>query len=237
MDTAKAANVIFTHGGRCATGRASTSLPATTTASAAPAARPVAAIPTTAGTGSEASPAAVIKDPAGTSSSRSSTPRSSTTSRSSTRAPPRFRPDRGRHGHGRADPRDRGVHSSEWNPHIDAYALHAIRLIRENLERAVADTADEEARGQHARRREPGDRPDGLGATGIAHSLSHPCGARYGVPHGVANAIHLPVTIEFNAAGPDEYADRYRTICEILHVDAGGDGPAVGAALADRSGN
>ena len=41
------------------------------------------------------------------------------------------------------------------------------------------------------------------------------------------------MTIEFNAAGPDEYADRYRTICEILDVDAGGDGPAVGAALAD----
>ena len=41
--------------------------------------------------------------------------------------------------------------------------------------------------------------PTGFGATGITHSMSHPCGARYGVPHGVANAINLPPVIEFNA--------------------------------------
>jgi alcohol dehydrogenase class IV len=74
--------------------------------------------------------------------------------------------------------------------------------------------------------------PTGLGATGIAHSLSHPCGARYGVPHGVANAIHLPVTIEFNAAGPAEVVDRYRTVADLLDVPAGGGGAEVGRALA-----
>ena len=36
-----------------------------------------------------------------------------------------------------------GVTSTEWSPHADAFALQAIRLIRDNLERAVADTSDE----------------------------------------------------------------------------------------------
>ena len=40
-----------------------------------------------------------------------------------------------------------GVTSTEWSPHGDAYSLQALRMIRDNLERAVADTSDEEARG------------------------------------------------------------------------------------------
>src|SRR5205823_8254466 len=40
-----------------------------------------------------------------------------------------------------------GVTSTEWTSHGDAYALQAIRMIRDNLERAVADTSDAEARG------------------------------------------------------------------------------------------
>ncbi len=126
-----------------------------------------------------------------------------------------------------------GVTSTEWNPHFDAYALHAIRLIRREPRARGDRHRRHDARGNMLAAANLAIVPTGLGATGIAHSLSHPCGARYGVAHGVANAIHLPVTIEFNASGPEEYADRYRTICEILGVDAAGDGPAVGAALAD----
>ena len=92
-----------------------------------------------------------------------------------------------------------GVTSTEWSPHGDAYALQAIRLIRDNLERAVADTSDEEARGNMLVAANLAIAPTGFGATGITHSMSHPCGARYGVPHGVANAINLPPVIEFNA--------------------------------------
>jgi alcohol dehydrogenase class IV len=62
--------------------------------------------------------------------------------------------------------------------------------------------------------------------------MSHPCGGRYGVPHGVANAINLPWVIEFNAAGGEEIADRYRTIGAELGIEATGDGAAVGSTLA-----
>jgi alcohol dehydrogenase class IV len=49
------------------------------------------------------------------------------------------------------------------------------------------------------------------------------------VPHGVANAIHLPHVIRFNAEGEPGIADRYRDLAEVLGVDAG---PDVGDALA-----
>jgi alcohol dehydrogenase class IV len=54
------------------------------------------------------------------------------------------------------------------------------------------------------------------------------------VPHGVANAINLPWVIEFNAAGGEEIADRYRVICDVVDVEARGSGADVGKALADE---
>ena len=62
--------------------------------------------------------------------------------------------------------------------------------------------------------------------------MSHPCGAHFGVPHGVANAINLPHVIRFNAAGGDDIADRYRDVAELFGVESGGSGPEVGDALA-----
>jgi alcohol dehydrogenase class IV len=76
--------------------------------------------------------------------------------------------------------------------------------------------------------------PTGAGATGITHSMSHPCGARYGVPHGVANSINLPPVIEFNAAASDEVTDQFRTVADLLGVDSAGGGEEVGKALADH---
>ena len=236
MDTAKAANVIFTHGGEVPDWEGVYILPREDDGLGKPLPlAPSAAIPTTAGTGSEASPVAVIKD-----SERHIKflildfpvffdlaildPDATATLPA---------PIAAATGMDALTHAIEAVTSTEWNPHFDACALHAIRMIRENLERAVTDTADEEARGNMLVAANLAIVPTGLGATGIAHSLSHPCGARYGVAHGVANAINLPPTIEFNSAGPDEYADRYRTICDIVDVDAAGDGPAVGAALAE----
>ena len=113
--------------------------------------------------------------------------------------------------------------STEWNPHQDARALQALRLIRDNLERAVEAPEDDDARGNM------------LVAASIAiaielgsvHAMSHPAGAQFGVPHGMANAIHLPHVIRFNAEGGPDIADRYRDIADLFDVD----GPE---ALADH---
>jgi lactaldehyde reductase len=69
---------------------------------------------------------------------------------------------------------------------------------------------------------------------GSVHAMSHPAGAHFGVPHGVANAIHLPHVIRFNARGGDDIANRYRDINELFGIESGGSGEAVGDALADH---
>ena len=101
-----------------------------------------------------------------------------------------------------------GYVSREWTPHGDAYALQALRMIRDNLERAVAHPEDDDARGNMLIAANLAIQPTSAAAIGIAHSLSHPCGAHFDVPHGVANAINLPWVIEFNAAGGEDIADK-----------------------------
>ncbi len=237
MDTAKASNVLFTHGGSVREWEGLLTLPRERDGLGKPLPlAPLAAIPTTAGTGSEASFAAVVKD-------RSENlkveigdialfpelaildPAATETLPASVAAAT---------GMDALTHAIEGYVSTEWNQHADAYAVQAIRMILDNLEHAVRDTSDDEARGNMLIAANLAIQPSGSGAIGATHSMSHPCGGHYGVPHGVANAINLPWIIEYNAAGGEEIADRYRAICEVMEVDAGGDGPAVGKALADR---
>jgi len=67
--------------------------------------------------------------------------------------------------------------------------------------------------------------------------MSHPAGAQFGVPHGVANAIHLPHVIRHNAAGSDEIADRYRDIGEIFDIADQQIGEALAAYVTDLVGS
>ena len=122
-----------------------------------------------------------------------------------------------------------GYVTPEWSAHNDATALHALRLIRANLERAVQTPEDDDARGNMLI-------AASLAITmslGATHSMSHPCGAHFGVPHGVANAINLPHVVRFNAAGGDDVAERYRDVAEALGAETGGSGAALGDALAE----
>jgi alcohol dehydrogenase class IV len=127
-----------------------------------------------------------------------------------------------------------GYVSREWTPHGDAYALQALRLIRDNLERAVANPEDDDARGNMLIAANLAIQPTSAAAIGIAHSMSHPAGAHFDVPHGIANAINLPWVIEYNAAGGEDIADRYRDINELLGLEVGGDGEAIGHTLAEH---
>jgi alcohol dehydrogenase class IV len=236
MDTAKATNVLFTHGGTVREWEGFFGLPRENDGLGKPLPlAPFAAIPTTAGTGSEASFAAVVKD-------RSENlkveiadfplfpdvaildPAATETLPASVAAAT---------GMDALTHAIEGYVSSEWNQHADAFALHAIRLIRANLARAVEDTSDEDARGGMLIAADLAIAPSGSGAIGITHSMSHPCGGHYDVPHGIANAINLPWVIEYNAAGGSAIAERYRTIADVMGIDAAGGGKQVGKDLAE----
>jgi alcohol dehydrogenase class IV len=237
MDTAKAANVIFVHGGGIRDWEGFYGLPRADDGMGAPLPlAPVACIPTTAGTGSEVSFAAVVKDPEENLKMEVADfpmfPRLAVLDPESTRTlPPQIAAATGMDAMTHAI---EGYVSSDWNQHADAYALHALRLVHGNLERAVRDTSDEEARGNMLVAAALAIAPSGSGAIGITHSMSHPCGGHYGVPHGVANAINLPHVIRFNAAGGADIADRYRDIAELLGLESGGSDADVGDALAEH---
>lgn len=236
IDTAKAADVLFTHGGEIADYEGVYALPRGGDGVGPPLPlATLAAIPTTAGTGSEVSPVAVVKDPERAIKvfvlDAPIAPRLAILDPESTATLPA--PIAAATGMDALTHAIEGVTSTEWSPFGDAYALHAIRMIRDNLALAVDDTSDEQARGNMLVAANLAIVPTGLGASGITHSLSHPCGARHGVPHGVANAINLPVAIEFNAAAGGGVAERYREIAEIVGVDARGSADAAGMGLAE----
>jgi alcohol dehydrogenase class IV len=53
---------------------------------------------------------------------------------------------------------------------------------------------------------------------GSVHAMSHPAGAQFGVPHGVANAIHLPHVIRFNAEDP-AIAELYGDLADLIGAE------------------
>ena len=230
MDTAKGADAVFTHGGSAREQEGFLLMPREADGMGRPLEiAPLACIPTTAGTGSEASMAAVIKDHEHKVKLEIADfplfPRLAILDPETTRTLPAS--VAAATGIDAMTHAIEGYVSNDWSAHGDARSLHALRLIRDNLERAVeGGESDEEARGNMLI-------AANLAITialGSVHAMSHPAGAHFGVPHGVANAIHLPHVIRHNAAGAADIADRYRDIGELLGIDE----PEIGDALADH---
>jgi alcohol dehydrogenase class IV len=230
MDTAKVADAVFTHGGSAREQEGFLLMPREADGMGRPLEiAPLACIPTTAGTGSEASMAAVIKDHEHKVKLEIADfplfPRLAILDPETTRTLPV--PVAAATGMDAMTHAIEGYVSNDWSAHGDARSLHALRLIRDNLERAVeGGESDEEARGNMLI-------AANLAITialGSLHAMSHPAGAHFGVPHGVANAIHLPHVIRHNAAGAADIADRYRDIGELFGIDE----PEIGDALGDH---
>ncbi len=99
------------------------------------------------------------------------------------------------------------------SPFSDMMALKAMELIGSKLHAYITDRTNEGASEamllgslfagiafSHAR-------------LGNVHAMSHPVSAFFDVPHGLANAILLPVVVEFNEnTNPSKYYDIYRCI-------------------------
>ena len=96
----------------------------------------------------------------------------------------------------------------------DMFHLKAIELIARHLRGAVENTA-EGREGMALEQYVAGMGFSNVGL-GIVHSMAHGLGALYDTPHGVANAIILPVVMEYNAPYTGE---KYREIARAMGVE------------------
>ena len=84
------------------------------------------------------------------------------------------------------------------HPLTDANALEAIRLINLWLPKAVDDGHNLEAREQMAFGQYLAGMAFNSAGLGLVHALAHQPGATHNLPHGVCNAILLPIIENFN---------------------------------------
>lgn len=110
----------------------------------------------------------------------------------------------------------------------DAQALHAIRLIEKNLAVAVADGTNLAARMDLLHSSLMGITAFSFALNAIpVHNLAHAYGALFRIPHGLANAVFLPVVMEYV---PDLYLPKVYELAAALNVDAKDDTPKTALA-------
>jgi alcohol dehydrogenase class IV len=86
-----------------------------------------------------------------------------------------------------------------YHPLADGIAVEGIRLVKENLARAVKNGQDLDARAHMMA-------AAAMGATafqkglGAIHALSHPVGALHDTHHGLTNGVFMPYVLAFNRA-------------------------------------
>jgi acyl-CoA reductase-like NAD-dependent aldehyde dehydrogenase/alcohol dehydrogenase class IV len=84
------------------------------------------------------------------------------------------------------------------NPISDGQALHAIRLIKENLPIAMEDGGNEDARLNLQAAATMAGCAFTISFVALAHAMAHTVGMLYNVPHGAACGIMLPKVMRFN---------------------------------------
>lgn len=85
------------------------------------------------------------------------------------------------------------------NAVTEAWAVHAFRLGLESLPRIVADPDNLADRGHMMEASLLAGMAISHTRTAIAHSISYPVTARFGLPHGFACSFTLPAILQFNA--------------------------------------
>ena len=131
------------------------------------------------------------------------------------------------------------------NPISDLWSLEALRLMAEHLPRAVADPADDEARGQMSLAAALAGIGFGNAGVHLPHGMSYPVAGMVKtyvppgydvdyplVPHGIAVIVNAPAVFRFTAAA---CPDRHLKAAEVLGADVRGATTAdAGRILADR---
>ena len=101
----------------------------------------------------------------------------------------------------------------------DMFEIKAIEMIARYLETAVAEPSNVEARNGMAVAQYIAGMAFSNVGLGVVHGMAHPLGARFDIPHGVANALLLPIVMEFNAPAALE---KYVEIAKAMNVYVSG---------------
>ncbi len=88
--------------------------------------------------------------------------------------------------------------STAATPVTDACAIQAVKLIAQNLKKAVDNGKDMEARSNMAYAEYLAGMAFNNASLGYVHAMAHQLGGFYDLPHGVCNAILLPHVEQFN---------------------------------------
>ncbi|MDP8256579.1 MAG: iron-containing alcohol dehydrogenase [Candidatus Alcyoniella australis] len=214
IDSAKAANILFTNGGDLLndySGAQTLTEPL----------RPLIVIPTTAGTGSEVTMVAVILDEeTHTKNSfvdKHMLPNLAVLDPEMTLSLPAQLTA--------ATGMDALTHAMEafWglqkNPASDAFASQAVRMLMEFLPIAVSQGDNLEARSKVLVAATFAGAAFSHSMVGVVHSMAHATGGLYGVPHGVANAILLPYGMEYNL---EEVPKQMSDLAQVMRLDTHG---------------
>jgi alcohol dehydrogenase class IV len=193
---------------------------------------PLFAVPTTAGTGSEVTVAAVVTDPVAHVKSvvvdPKLVPAAAALDPLLTRGMPK--PITAATG---MDALTHAVESylNRWpHPETAFHAVSAVRMIFANLPRACANGEDLEAREAMLLASFYAGLAFTKAYVGYVHAFSHKVGAKYGVPHGLGNAILLPYVLDFLKDAP---LAEQRLAELAIAIGAGKEGESR-AALAQR---
>lgn len=110
-----------------------------------------------------------------------------------------------------------GYFSTTATPLTDSYALYAAQLIGENLPIAVREGTNLEARGNMLMASAMAITAFGFGNNGVpVHNMAHVFGAKFRIPHGLANSVLLPNVM---AALPSLYVSKIRRFAEALGIE------------------
>ncbi|MBI3951987.1 MAG: iron-containing alcohol dehydrogenase [Acidobacteria bacterium] len=207
MDTAKAGSLVATHGGQIRDYEGGFMVPGPCV--------PIVAIPTTTGTGSEVSMAFVIKDPEAkvklTIASPFLFPRMAVLDPEMVKTlPPKLVAWTGM---------DALTHAVEayvsdlHEPISEALAFRVVEMIFDNLETAVKDSGNIDARAKMQLAATMAGMAFCNAALGAAHAITHAVGAMFGVHHGLGNAVSLPAVMEYNLeVCPERFASLARAM-------------------------
>ena len=167
---------------------------------------PIYAVPTTAGTGSEVTVAAVISDPERQAKLVIVDPRmvpkmAALDPSLMTGLPPHITAATG------IDALTHAIEAFVGNwctPYSDGMALSAVGLIFENLRTAYRDGSNLEAREKMALASTYAGFAFTRANVGYVHAIAHQFGGKYHTPHGLANAIMLPLVLKYSSSAITE---------------------------------